>query len=294
MRRLDEQRQNLVDRLKDGLRSKYDPASRIHLMFSAFEHAVHTAPLNEKSEIGSLTLVNRALTELLGNPSREVAPADLATTFFDLIEAISDRDESDGDATFDLDEATTRWATIHARLEEEFNRPQGGFARLMYGETSQEARRMIQLAFNRERSLPKVLVAQSMVGREGLNLHNSCRFVVMLHPEWNPAVVEQQIGRVDRVGCRWAKLFEEVSEATEPKRLPRIEVRPVIFSGTYDEHNWSVLRSRWDNMRSQLHGVVIPYRAEELNDEEKRLVSELEEARPDFSPLRDPKANHPR
>ena len=80
-----------------------------------------------------------------------------------------------------------------------------GYARLMYGETKPQARRMMQLAFNRSNSFPRVLVAQSLVGREGLNLHESCRIVVLLHPEWNPGVVEQQIGRVDRVNCRWAK-----------------------------------------------------------------------------------------
>src|SRR5208337_2741491 len=95
------------------------------------------------------------------------------------------------------------WEALETRLWEEYDRPQGGFARLMYGGTSQESRRMIQLAFNRPKTFPMVLVAQSMVGREGLNLHKACRIVVLLHPEWNPGVVEQQIGRVDRVGSRW-------------------------------------------------------------------------------------------
>lgn len=57
----------------------------------------------------------------------------------------------------------------------------------------------VQLAFNRSHSMPRVLVAQSMAGREGLNLHRACCHVLLLHPEWNPGVVEQQIGRIDRV-----------------------------------------------------------------------------------------------
>src|SRR5207244_13294090 len=85
----------------------------------------------------------------------------------------------------------------------------GGFARLMFGRTAPESRRMIQLAFNRPKSFPRVLVAQSLVGREGLNLHKSCRIVVLLHPEWNPGVVEQQIGRVDRVDSYWCNQLKQ-------------------------------------------------------------------------------------
>jgi hypothetical protein len=46
------------------------------------------------------------------------------------------------------------------------------------------------------------------VGREGLNLHESCRIVVQFHAEWNPAVIEQQIGRVDRKGSRCEQLAQ--------------------------------------------------------------------------------------
>jgi SNF2 family DNA or RNA helicase len=50
-----------------------------------------------------------------------------------------------------------------------------------------------------------VLVAQSQVGREGLNLHEEYRTVVLLYAEWNPGILEQQIGRVDRKNRRWFK-----------------------------------------------------------------------------------------
>jgi hypothetical protein len=165
---------------------------------------------------------------------------------------------------------------------------QGGYARLMYGETKPQARRMMQLAFNRSNSFPRVLVTQSLVGREGLNLHESCRIVVLLHPEWNPGVVEQQIGRVDRVNCRWAKeLNRAIDEGKTGSDLPRIEIRPVIFKGTYDEHNWKVLQERWDDLRAQLHGEAIPARLREDEDKEGRLILEqIARSRPEFSPLK--------
>ncbi len=69
-------------------------------------------------------------------------------------------------------------------------------ARLLQGETKWGTRRYLQAAFNRRGASPGVLVAQSQVGREGLNLHESCRVVLQFHAEWNPGVIEQQIGRV--------------------------------------------------------------------------------------------------
>jgi hypothetical protein len=155
----------------------------------------------------------------------------------------------------------------------------------MYGGTKPESRRMIQLAFNRGKSSPRVLVAQSLVGREGLNLHKSCRIVVLLHPEWNPGVVEQQIGRVDRVGSRWCnELKKALASGVPAVELPRIEIRPVVFRGTYDEHNWKVLRERWDNLRAQLHGDVISPEFANANAEDSKYFDEICAAAPDFSP----------
>ena len=146
---------------------------------------------------------------------------------------------------------------------------------------------MIQLAFNRRNSFPHVLVAQSLVGREGLNLHRACRTVVLLYPEWNPGVVEQQIGRVDRVDSHWCgELKKAIASGATADRLPRIEVRPVIFRGTYDEHNWQGLRSRWDDLRAQLHGIVITTSETAFDAESKALMDEICSAAPDFSPTR--------
>lgn len=228
----------------------------------------------------------RAVLELMGNIEGEPSPLDCAQAFCELILAVSDRDDADAsDGEIDDDEATERWEKIEGRLREEYDRPQGGFARLMFGETKPESRRMIQLAFNRPHSFPRVLVAQSIVGREGLNLHKSCRIVVMLHPEWNPGVVEQQIGRVDRVDSHWCnELKKAIADGKQAGQLPCIEVRPVIFKGTYDEHNWQVLRARWDDLRAQLHGIVIPPSEAVVDQEHRWLIDEISEAAPNFPP----------
>ena len=85
-----------------------------------------------------------------------------------------------------------------------------------------------------------MLIGQSQVGREGLNLHKSCRVVVQFHAERNPAVLEQQIGRVDRKGSRWEKLTNDWIKGGSEGSPSFIEVRQLVFEGTYDAFQWDV------------------------------------------------------
>jgi superfamily II DNA or RNA helicase len=275
----------LIAKIEAGWQT-HNAGTHFRAIFDAFRCSIDANTAGEKAEQSSLALVARAMMELLESVDAE-AP-EYASTFCQLIEAVCDNnDADDDDYEIDAVEATKLWDEIEVRLKNEYTRTQGGFARLMYGGTSPESRRMIQLAFNRTESFPRVLVAQSLVGREGLNLHKSCRIVVLLHPEWNPGVVEQQIGRVDRVDSHWCnELKKAIDSGTPADHLPRIEVRPVIFHGTYDEHNWKVLRERWDNLRAQLHGDVIPPEFANVNAEDQKLFEEISNAAPSFSPNR--------
>jgi SNF2 family DNA or RNA helicase len=146
---------------------------------------------------------------------------------------------------------------------------EGNFARLMQGETTPQTRRTLQDAFNRHGSWPRVLLAQSQVGREGLNLHRACRVVVLLHPEWNPGVTEQQIGRVDRKDSLWMQDVSDWKEDGCKSEVPRIMVHPIIVEGTYDHHNWTVLEERWKHLRAQLHGDVLPDKQRTGRDAER-------------------------
>lgn len=58
----------------------------------------------------------------------------------------------------------------------------------------------------------------------------------------------------------------------------------MIFRGTYDEYNWKVLRERWCNLRSQLHGDVIPPEAVRTEDADWEAFNEIAKAVPNFSP----------
>lgn len=271
-------RMRLVERLEVALQGK--SATTVGL-FRVFRDCAH-----EAAEHGDLAAVSRAMLNLRPEfLSSEPAAVDLAETFIDVLRGAMDRDDPESmDGDQDGDSATERWPTIAQRLSEEFLRPEGGYARLMDGGTRPHSRQMIQQAFNRPDSFPQVLVAQSLVGREGLNLHRACRTVVLMHPEWNPGVVEQQIGRVDRVGSRWSQLLAAWADGTKPGVVPRIMVKSVIFDGTYDAKHWEVLNARWQDLRAQLHGIPVAPGGAEGDEDGARILGEINAAAPDFSP----------
>ena len=263
--------------------------SGMRSLFYAFEK---TIAKNSEQETNSLGIVARALSEFIDEDGLNSSDASeiFIREFTNIITALSDRDELnadiDADSSADPFDADKLWPILFERLEQEFKGNQAKYSQIMFGETSQSSRRMIQLAFNRPKSSCRVLVAQSMVGREGLNLHKECKTVVLLHPEWNPGVVEQQIGRIDRVGSYWQRELEKEIQNSEPiniQTVPRINIRPVIFKGTYDEYNWKVLESRWSDLRAQLHGVII--NGDISSDEELRCIyDEISKNTPNFSP----------
>lgn len=220
-----------------------------------------------------------------------------------LLEALGDRRER-ADAPWSGDEMLAQFkgllvdlstdeeqehdSVLQSRLAsylQDFSGREGNFARMMSGATPPQTRRLLQSAFNRASSWPMVLVAQSRVGREGLNLHEACRTVVILHAEWNPGIVEQQIGRVDRKGSRWLQDLENWYGRAEGDP-PRIRIHPVVVSGTYDDHNWQVLKERWMELRAQLHGEVLPHQGTHaaISPELEALRNRIIVSTPNFAP----------
>jgi len=180
----------------------------------------------------------------------------------------------------DEEQASLRHQALYALLEDDVR--QSLHARLLQGATRWETRRYLQAAFNRSHASPWVLIAQSQVGREGLNLHESCRVVVQFHAEWNPAVLEQQIGRVDRKGSRWEKLAREWIDQGAQGDPPFIEVRQLVFEGTYDAFQWDRVASRQHVFDASLFGALLP--SEPWQRVPKDKQPELIEAAPRFQP----------
>lgn len=282
-------RENLIAYVEEGLQI-LQANTRIRGLFEAFKNDVtKVSDQTQGNEGNILVIVARLIQELIGTRLENTSSTEIfAQAFTDLVGAVSDCEDSDanGDGQLDDSEVLDLWTEIRTRLDEEFNGQEGGFARLMFGESKPATRRYLQLAFNRKQGHPKVLVAQSLVGREGLNLHKACRTVVLLHPEWNPGVVEQQIGRIDRIKSLWEVEFDQaIVDKKSNGDLPRIEIRSVVFQGTYDEENWKVLIDRWDDLRAQLHGIVISPRIAKKYSSAEEIISEINKAAPNFSPL---------
>lgn len=101
------------------------------------------------------------------------------------------------------------------------------------GQTDRDVRERLITLFNRP-FVPDLLVASSVMG-EGIDLHQECRFVIQHDLDWNPSVLEQRTGRLDRIGS-----------LAEREHMP-IEVYEPYLAGTHDEKMYRVVkdRARW-------------------------------------------------
>lgn len=93
----------------------------------------------------------------------------------------------------------------------------GGFVRHTLEADSRERLRQL---FNTP-LYPTVLIANAVM-QEGLDLHRQCRRVIHHDLEWNPAQVEQRIGRVDRLGSLTSRRREQDPSATLDVLYPTI------------------------------------------------------------------------
>jgi hypothetical protein len=134
------------------------------------------------------------------------------------------------------------------------------FVALVVGGDDQQARERIFAGFNTP-LLPEILICTS-VGAEGIDLHRHCRRVVHYDLAWNPAVLEQRTGRIDRIG---SKTFRE-REAAGDSEGPSLEVGVPFLAGTYDERMFEELR-----MRAQTFEVLT---GGDITSDDNRLSSD--------------------
>jgi hypothetical protein len=105
--------------------------------------------------------------------------------------------------------------------------------RMVNGDTPQETRDLVMLAFNSP-MFPEVLISSKVLG-EGVDLHRYCRHVIHHDLDWNPSVLEQHTGRLDRIRSR-----------AEVERKSIVVYQPFI-AGSADERMFRVVkdRERW-------------------------------------------------
>ncbi|GMG91432.1 hypothetical protein Cmtc_26520 [Cupriavidus sp. TKC] len=88
-----------------------------------------------------------------------------------------------------------------------------------------------------------------------------------------------------------ARLVDARAAGVAPIKLPRIVIPPVIFRGTYDEWNWEIQHQRCDDLRAQLHGVVISPSLAAHAALSQETVDTINGSAPDFPPLPRPASN---
>jgi len=98
--------------------------------------------------------------------------------------------------------------------------------RAVTGETPPKYRSVVMRAFNSP-LFPEILIASQILA-EGVDLQRSCRMVIHHDLCWNPSLLEQRIGRVDRLGSLSADLgrplhiFEPYLTATADEKMYRV------------------------------------------------------------------------
>lgn len=163
------------------------------------------------------------------------------------------------------DEATdsefTRISEALLGVHDEDERDLGGGASLKpvrraHGGTERKTRERLIALFNTPFA-PDLLVASSVMG-EGIDLHQECRFVIHHDLDWNPSVLEQRTGRLDRIG------------AYAEREGKNIEVYEPYLAGTHDEKMFRVVKDR-----AQWFDIVMGRQTsidEELTDVEETRV----------------------
>ncbi|MCY1061837.1 SNF2-related protein [Nannocystis sp. SCPEA4] len=98
-----------------------------------------------------------------------------------------------------------------------------------------ESRERLREAFNTP-LYPMVLIANEVM-QEGLDLQRSCCRVIHHDLPWNPAQLEQRVGRVDRLGGRIHKLRDRNSDA-------KLEILYPLIQQTIDMRIHQTIRQR--------------------------------------------------
>jgi len=104
--------------------------------------------------------------------------------------------------------------------------------------------------------------------QEGLDLHRECSRIVHYDLAWNPARLEQRVGRIDRLGS----LVERRLQSKKTKHLAKLNIHRHYIPGTIDERMFNVVRDRerwfkfilghrpeWDtDVEDRVDGISLP------------------------------------
>lgn len=107
--------------------------------------------------------------------------------------------------------------------------------------TTTDARKRIRAGFNTP-FYPQILIVTKTM-QEGIDLQKECKVVMHYDMEWNPASMEQRVGRVDRIGSLISTLRESSDDET-------LDVFYPFIKNTIDESIYNTVKDRekWFNL----------------------------------------------
>lgn len=112
---------------------------------------------------------------------------------------------------------------------------------MITGETAHSARERIKAGFNTP-FYPQILIATSTM-QEGIDLQVECKRIIHYDLDWNPASLEQRVGRIDRINSLTSKLRKENKDIT-------LDIYYPFIKNTIDESIYKTVKDRekWFNL----------------------------------------------
>ncbi|MFS1516407.1 helicase-related protein [Bacillus sp. SCS-151] len=109
---------------------------------------------------------------------------------------------------------------------------------IITGGTKNDTRMKIRAGFNTP-FYPQILIATAIM-QEGIDLQVECRRVIHYDLEWNPASMEQKVGRIDRIGSLTSTLREKQQDITLDVFYPYIKntIDESIYKTVKDREKW--------------------------------------------------------
>lgn len=147
--------------------------------------------------------------------------------------------------------------------------PEDFAVQMLDGSVKPERRVVLCAAFNSPLA-PDILICTS-IGSEGIDLHKECAEVIHHDLPWNPARLEQRIGRIDRVGS--------LAEVSKPPVNIRIGIP--FQEQSYERFQYNVLLARAQRFEVLLGKPDFDINAmdeEEFSSEDSRVLDLVEDA----------------
>ncbi len=139
------------------------------------------------------------------------------------------------------------------------------------GAESQKSRTQNVVEFHDDPTLAVLFASDA--GGVGLNLQRAASSVINLELPWNPAVLEQRIGRVYRLGQKLpVQIYNLVSEGGIETRIARIiDDKQLLFSGLFDGSSDELTFSSSNRFLDTIEKLVPQVEAPELGEIEEVL-----------------------